>query len=137
MMMNSIWQSDLSTEEDIDMTNMIDIMTLLVALLMICLPSFTLLSSDLEKLPGDRATAELKSQIRVEFSADDKFFWDEQAVSWEELKSKCKAIADQEEVFEILLIGHKNASNGCSQRVRHLFSRSGLKAKELTHCSEE
>jgi len=119
------------TELDVDMTSLLDLMTMITAVMMLCVPSFSILSTQLAKADGNQSTLDQESCITVSFSKSEQLKWNNEEVMWQDLKSKMETYGDKKERPKILVAGDADASYGFGIRLRAFLSKHGFKVSEL------
>jgi biopolymer transport protein ExbD len=126
------------TDDDVDVTNLIDIMTVLAALLMIILPAYAALSADLAKVPrGDVPPDGQHPAALVRFSKSGELYWQDEAITIEQLGARVDSLKQGEARPVVLLAGDRDASYGFSVTLRTFLKEHGAQIKELAKLSEE
>lgn len=122
------------TEQEVDMTSLLDLMTVLAAVMMICVPPVSVLSTNLAKVNEDRNNLSPEFCITVGFSKEGQLMWNNDLITWDELRRNLATYDSDEDRPQILLAGDAEANYGFSVRLRALFSKHGFETKELAKC---
>jgi len=124
----------LGTETEVDMTSLMDLMTQIAAVMMLCAPPLSILSTRLPEVSGEKNLLNPESYIVVSFSGSQQIRWADEPVSLEELEKRARIYSHKKDTPEILLAGDADATYGFSIHLRTLLSKYGLKVKELARC---
>lgn len=119
-------------EDDVDVTNLIDLLVVLCALLMLLMPAITsfreihgLAISEGQGTPGMSSLSE--SPI-IKFSADGNCLWNDAPITLSDLAHRKPETA----AATIYLAGEPEASYGLSIELRTLLREAGWDVRELT-----
>lgn len=124
-------------EDDVDVTNLIDLLVVLCALLMLLMPAITSFRemNDLAASDGDGTVdqAQLSQASVLRFTADNRLTWNEEPIEMAALTGRRPA-GDRRTVY---LAGDPAAPYGFSIELRSRLKQNGWEVKELTRPSED
>jgi biopolymer transport protein ExbD len=120
----------------VDLTNLIDPLFLLVAVLILIMPeaSSMRVRADLTNITaGDAPGSDDKNLPIVEFDSEGRLSYDGQSVTREDLTHRLKLLPANSSV---MLAGDQNASYGAGLEIRHLLQQAGIGVREVVDGAE-
>ena len=124
-------------EDEVDLTNLIDLMVVICAVLMVTLPAYSALATQLAKQSSSAQSAPTDPPIVIRFSDNEELTWDEDKILWDQAVRRVQALKDTEKNTNILLIGDERASYGFSVRLRAMIASEGIEVNELNEYRKE
>ncbi len=119
----------------LDLTNLIDLMTVICGMLMLFLSTATVLAAQVElqkvdfvvkeRSPADQPTATLS------FTKDGTLFWNNVAVTWKQLEDELRRLSESQDSPAAYIAGDRECTYGFSLKVLALFDRHQVTAKPL------
>lgn len=131
MLSNDIRRELFGEEDQVDLTNLIDLMVVICAVLMICLPAYSTIATQLARQGHVRPANAEEPPITVSFSADEQLRWNEEDVTWSQLEERLRSLP-RERPCKVLVAGDEGASYGFSIRLRAMIAKQGVEVNELT-----
>ena len=123
-------------EIHVDLTNLIDPLFLLVAVLILIMPeaSGMRVRADLTNIAaGDAPGSDDRNLPIVEFDSEGRLSYDGQSVTREDLTHRLKLLPANSSV---MLAGDQNASYGAGLEIRHLLQQAGIGVREVVDGAE-
>lgn len=131
MLSNDIRRELFGEEDQVDLTNLIDLMVVICAVLMICLPAYSTIATQLAR-QGHVGPANAEAPpIIVGFNAGEELRWNDEEVTWNQLEERLRNLP-RERPCKVLVAGDEGASYGFSIRLRAMLAKQGLEVNELT-----
>ncbi len=127
-----------SADDDVDLTNLIDLMVTLAALLMLLLPTLPGRLTQLANLPespsrsGEIADIATDAVV-VRFSANKELLWNEESISLDKLVARARELPEPRLVN---LAGTDDAPYGLSVQLRLRLAECGVTVQELARIPE-
>lgn len=114
-------------DEEVDLTNLIDLMVMLVSTLMILLPAYSMVKPNLPPVDAPKATAaDLRHPRIIRLTREGQLFLDDRAVSITQLEEAMRAqTADKKKQPNFILEGDSHAPYGVSLQVLNLSKKLG------------
>jgi len=123
------------SDDDPDLTNFIDLMVLLVAVLMIMMPAYAALAAGMATDGGGGTAPPKDPAALLAFDERGSLTLDGSPVSRSELEGRLqeikRACEDQEQPPVVAIQGHRNATYGLSTALRGLCQKTGFVTQEL------
>lgn len=122
---------DDDSDDEVDLTNLVDPMVMLCGLLMILMPTVSQLQvrqAELAETGGKPADIAVSKLPRLEFMADGQMTWNEEPVTQPQLAERLKQLpADS----RVLLGGDQRATYGQGLKIRSELQNHGIEVLEL------
>ena len=124
-------------EDEVDLTNLIDLMVVICAVLMVTLPAYSALATQLTKQSCSAQSAPTDPPVVMRFSDNEALTWNDDKVSWDQAVRRVQALKDSEKNTSVLIIGDERASYGFSVRLRAMIASQGVEVNELNEYRKE
>jgi len=131
MLSKETWRELFGEEDQVDLTNLIDLMVVICAVLMICLPAYSTIASQIAHQQSVKPTKTEAPPLIVAFSADEELQCNDEKVTWNQLAEKLRTLG-KTKPCKVLVAGDEGASYGFSLRLRAMIMKQGMEVSELT-----
>jgi len=133
MMQHSPLKNPLGRLDDhVDLIGFMDMLMVLCCVLMITIPTYATLTSQLAKVENSSGLPPQDAPV-LSFSADQDLQWDGQAITQAQLDSRLGALIRERRQPVLLLAGARDAPYGFSVQLRLHVARYGVTIKELAN----
>ena len=130
--MSNLFRIHGGEQDDVDLTNLIDLMVVICAVLMITLPAYSAIATHMAKQDSAKPTVPAQPLATLSFSEAEELLWDQKKVSWDEAVRRIDSLKDKGPDAYVMIIGDERASYGFSVRLRAMVASRGLGVKELS-----
>jgi biopolymer transport protein ExbD len=130
--MSNLFRSHGGEQDDVDLTNLIDLMVVICAVLMLTLPTYSAIATNMAKQDSAKPTVPAQPLATLSFSEAEELHWDKKKVSWDEAVRRIDSLKDKGPDAHVMIIGDERASYGFSVRLRAMVASRGLGVKELS-----
>ena len=130
-------RGDSLDDQVIDLTNMIDLLMVVCACLMILLPAYTTVTTDLAEVKATGARDDLRGLPVIRFAPDATLTWDDAPLGWEALDERVKGFKEAHPDSALVVAGDETAPYGLSLKLRAQIGKHGVCTRELAKRGEE
>ena len=137
--MNDLLSNYLSSQSgEVDLTSLLDVMVVLCASLMICLPpTYLTLDSQLARVQGEAGLVPKDPDAIVVVSPRETLTWDGERIGWTDLEGRLAALRETQRSPTVVVEAAAAATNGFCQQVRALLCDRGANVLEPVLVEEE
>jgi biopolymer transport protein ExbD len=134
---NGLLATSSDGDEDMDLTNLIDLFSMLCALFMMLVSPLAVLSSSLAEAGGDAAAGNEMPAVVIRLSESADLTLNDELIEMDALAPRLQEMRQAAPVTAVLLAIHKDARYEPSRQVRAIVNGLGIRCDEVSRLPQE
>ena len=125
------------SDDDLDLTNLIDLFAMLCALFMTLISPLAVLSSSLAEAPGDAVTGNEKPSIVIRLSESGTLSLNDEPIEMDSIGTRLKEMQQATPLTAAILAIDKDVRYEPSRQLRAIVSGLGIRCDEVSRLPQE
>jgi biopolymer transport protein ExbD len=125
------------SDDDLDLTNLIDLFSMLCALFMMLVSPLAILSSSLAEAPGDATTGNEKPGVVIRLSESGSLTLNDEPIEMDAIGTRLKEMQQATSFTAAFLAIDKDARYEPSRQLRAIVSGLGIRCDEVSRLPQE
>lgn len=125
------------SDEDLDLTNLIDLFAMLCALFMMLVSPLAVLSSSLAEAPGDTATSNERPATVIRLSESGSLTLNDEPIEMATIGARLKEMQQVTPLAAVILAIDKDVRYEPSRQLRAIVSGLGIRCDEVSRLPQE